>query len=88
MKLYIAKQTVTKIAEFNIEVLPYPPYFPDSISPIDYHLSKHLDAFLMGKNFNKEKSVKNAFKKFIDARSPDFFWKDIDALGSPWQKRR
>jgi [histone H3]-lysine36 N-dimethyltransferase SETMAR len=82
---HIVKQTVKKIAELNIEVLPHPPYSPD-ISPTDYHLFKHLEAFLAGKNFNEEGSVKNAFKEFIDSRSPDFFKKGIYAHKSRWQK--
>jgi len=82
---HIAKQTVKKIAELNIEVLPHPPYSPD-ISPTDYHLFKHLDAFLTGKVFDDKGSVKNAFEEFINSRSPDFFKKGINALESRWQK--
>ncbi|EZA58510.1 Histone-lysine N-methyltransferase SETMAR, partial [Ooceraea biroi] len=82
---HVAKKTIKKLSELNIEVLPHPPYSPD-ISPTDYHLFKHLDGFLTGKVFQEEKRVKDAFHEFIGSRSSDFFKHGIDTLVSRWNK--
>lgn len=44
----IARQTITNIAESNMEVFHHPSYSPD-ISPIDYHLFMRLDVFIITK---------------------------------------
>ncbi|RLU17526.1 hypothetical protein DMN91_009761 [Ooceraea biroi] len=84
-KPHVAKKTIKKLSELNIEVLPHPPYSPD-ISPTDYHLFKHLDGFLTGKVFQEEKRVKDAFHEFIGSCSSDFFKHGIDTLVSRWNK--
>ena len=45
--------TIRKLNELSVEVLPHPPYSPD-LSTTDYHLFKHFDNFLTGRTFTNQ----------------------------------
>jgi histone-lysine N-methyltransferase SETMAR len=46
------------------------PYSSD-LTPTDYHFFKHLDNFLREKVFNNQDAAENAFREFIDTRTPE-----------------
>lgn len=82
---HTGQQTVAKLEELGLECLRHPPYSPD-LAPTDYHFFRNLDNFLIGKKFNSDEAVQNAFKDFVDSRSRNFFSKGINELPIKWQK--
>ena len=62
--------------DLGYEGLPHPPYSPE-LSPIDYHLFKHLDNFLQGKCFHSQQEEEKAFQEFIESWSMDFYATEI-----------
>lgn len=63
--------------DLGYEGLPHPPYSPE-LSPIDYHLFKHLDNFLQGKCFHSQQEEEKAFQEFIESWSMDFYTREIN----------
>lgn len=82
---HCAKMTLHKINELGYEIVDHPPYSPD-ISPTDYHLFKHLELFLRGRQFKNEDEVKIAFTDFLGRQTKDFYQKGIYSLTDRWQK--
>ena len=82
---HVAQTTLQKLNALGYETLPHPPYSPD-LSPTDYHFFKHLDNFLQEKVFNKRDAAENAFRDFIESRTPEFYATGINKLVSCWQK--
>ena len=74
----------SKVQWIGYEVLPHPPCSPDLL-PIDYHF-KHLDNFFQGKCFYNQQEAENAFHKFMESWSTDFYATRIKKLISHWQK--
>uniref|UniRef100_A0A5S6Q8A6 Mos1 transposase HTH domain-containing protein n=1 Tax=Trichuris muris TaxID=70415 RepID=A0A5S6Q8A6_TRIMR len=68
---HISKMTIQKLHHTGYETLPHPPYSSD-LSPTDYHIFKHLDHFLNGKQFKNHEEAKNSFEEFIASKTPDF----------------
>ena len=65
--------------------LPHLPYSPDFLST-NYHCFKYLDNFLQGKHFHNQQDAENAFQKFAESWSMDFYGTGINKLISCWQK--
>ena len=55
--LQVAQPKFQKLNELGNEVLPHLPYSPD-LSSTDYHFFKHLNNFLQGKHFHKQRMQK------------------------------
>lgn len=81
---HIAMPTLRKLQELKYETLPHPPYSPD-LSPTDFHLFRHLDNFLRGKNFRDRSETENAFREFIESLNKDFLETGIRMLLTRWQ---
>lgn len=81
---HVARITLLKLQELDLETLCHPPYSPD-LAPTDYHLFQALDHFLQGKIFNSQQAVETAFRDFITTRSPGFFAAGINKLPLRWQ---
>uniref|UniRef100_A0A5S6QGN5 Tc1-like transposase DDE domain-containing protein n=1 Tax=Trichuris muris TaxID=70415 RepID=A0A5S6QGN5_TRIMR len=82
---HVSKIVAQKLAELRYETLSHPPYSPD-LSPTDYHLFKHLELFLRGKTFPNGEAAKQAFRNFINSRSPHFYISGIQKLVSRWRR--
>lgn len=82
---HVSKMTVQKLHELKYEILPHPAYSPD-LSPTDYHLFKHMDAFLVDKRFRDHGSIQQDIAKFFESRSQEFYKVGINKLLSRWQK--
>uniref|UniRef100_A0A5S6QGD1 Histone-lysine N-methyltransferase SETMAR n=1 Tax=Trichuris muris TaxID=70415 RepID=A0A5S6QGD1_TRIMR len=82
---HISKMTVQKLYHTGYETLPHPPYSAD-LSPTDYHIFKHLEHFLQGKQFKNYEEAKTAFEEFIASKASDFYATGINTLVSRWQK--
>jgi histone-lysine N-methyltransferase SETMAR len=67
---HVAQSKLQKFNELGYETLPHPPYSPD-LSPTDYHFCKHFDKFLWEKVFNSQDAAENAFREFINSRTPE-----------------
>ena len=78
-------QCFKSLNELGHKVLPNLPYSPDLL-PTDYHFFKHLDNILQGKRFHNQQEAENAFQKFIEFRSTDFYVTGINKHISHWQK--
>ena len=66
-------------------MLIHPPYSPD-LSPEDYHFFKHLNNFMQGKCFHNQQEAEDAFQKFTESWSMDFYTIGMSNLISHWQK--
>ena len=55
--LQVAQPKFQKLNELGNKVLPHLPYSPD-LSSTDYHFFKHLNNFLQGKHFHKQRMQK------------------------------
>ena len=61
---------------------------PD-LSPTDFHFLKHLEQFLLAKQYENEDrkwSLKNSISEFIDSKDQNFFKTGIYELKSRWEK--
>ena len=68
---HVPQPMLQKLNELGHELLPHLLYWPD-LSPTDYHF-KHLDNFFQEKCFHDQQNAENAFQKFIEAQSTDFY---------------
>ena len=59
------------------EALPDPSYSPD-LSPMDYHFLKPQDNFFLGKPFHNQQEAENAFQRFAESQSMDFYTTGIN----------
>ncbi|KAB0338287.1 hypothetical protein FD755_025290 [Muntiacus reevesi] len=84
-QLHSTQPMLHKLNEFGCEVSPHLPYSPD-LSPTNYHFFKHLDNLLQGKCFHNHQETENAFQKFSESQSTDFYATGINKLISHWQK--
>ena len=66
-------------------MLIHPPYSPD-LSPEDYHFFKHLNNFVQGKCFHNQQEAEDAFQKFTESWTMDFYTIGMSNLISHWQK--
>ena len=66
-------------------MLIQPPYSPD-LSPEDYQFFKHLNNFLQRKCFHNQQEAENAFQRFTESWSMDFYIIGMSNLFSHWQK--
>ena len=82
---HVSRLTAQKLHDLKYEVLPHPAYSPD-LSPSDYYMFKHMDAFLANKMFRNQGDVQNAIFQFFESRNPDFYENGIYALPTRWQK--
>jgi [histone H3]-lysine36 N-dimethyltransferase SETMAR len=84
-KPHTARITALKLAELKLEVLPHPAYSPD-LAPTDFHFFRNLNNFLLGKKFDSQEGVENAFRCFVDSCSPSFYNSGFEQLPLKWQK--
>ncbi|WKY11423.1 hypothetical protein Q1695_003188 [Nippostrongylus brasiliensis] len=82
---HVARRTLQKLQELDVELLIHPPYSPD-LAPTDYHIFQSLDLFLRDKQFNSQEDVENAFRDFIASRPPGFYMSGMNKLPLRWQK--
>uniref|UniRef100_A0A0K0EMP4 Histone-lysine N-methyltransferase SETMAR n=1 Tax=Strongyloides stercoralis TaxID=6248 RepID=A0A0K0EMP4_STRER len=69
---HTSQTTVKKLIKLRYEALPHSPYSPD-LSSTDYHIFKHMDAFIKEKKFSKLKYLKSNVTKFFDSKKPSFY---------------
>ena len=79
-----SQTTIRKLHDLGYETLPHPPYSPD-LSPTDFHLFKHFDAFLKDKIFGNQTDAENAFSEFIESKPLEFFRDGMSRLVGRWQ---
>ena len=82
---HVARMTLQKLTDLGYETLPHPPYSPD-LSPTDYHLFKHLAAFLSNKTFRSNAEVESFFKDFLASKPKDIYQRGINDLVDRWQR--
>ena len=77
--------TRQKLAAFEWDVVPHPPYSPD-LSPSDYHLFRSLQHSLDGQNFQSLEDIKNHLLQFFENKDRTFWEKGIFSLPDRWSK--
>ncbi|RCN39272.1 transposase [Ancylostoma caninum] len=82
---YTSLKSTVKLHQYRFEVLPHPPQSPDLL-PSNYHVFRHLNCELAGKNFYTEAEVERAFLSFIASRKPEFFSDGLTELALRWRK--
>ena len=75
-RLHTAKKTLELIENFGWEVVPHPPYSPDS-APSGYHLFGLLKNHLRGTKFSDDEAVKEINCKWLKSQPRDFYAKGI-----------
>jgi histone-lysine N-methyltransferase SETMAR len=80
---HTARITQQKIRDLGWEVLPHPPYSPDT-APSDYHLFRSLEHFLSGKTFRNIDEIKTAISDFFASKQPSFYKQGIENLVQRW----
>ena len=78
---HIAQPALQKWSESGYAFLPYSP----DLLPTDYYFFKHFDNFLQGKGFHNQQEAENAFQKFVESWSTDFYAAGINKLIFHWQ---
>ena len=69
---HVAKMTLAKVAELNLEIMLHPPYSPD-LSPTDFHLFLSLVDHIKNRTFNIEDDLKTELHNFFQSRTKDFY---------------
>ncbi|KIH51038.1 transposase [Ancylostoma duodenale] len=82
---YTSLKSTLKLHQYRFEVLPHPPQSPDLL-PSNYHVFRHLNCDLAGKDFYTEAEVERAFLSFIASRKPEFFSDGLAELALRWRK--
>ncbi|RCN39269.1 hypothetical protein ANCCAN_14797 [Ancylostoma caninum] len=82
---YTSLKSTVRLHQYRFEVLPHPPQSPDLL-PSNYHVFRHLNCDLAGKNFYTEAEVERAFLSFIASRKPEFFSDGLTELALRWRK--
>ncbi|RCN38109.1 transposase [Ancylostoma caninum] len=82
---YTSLKSTVRLHQYRFEVLPHPPQSPDLL-PSNYHVFRHLNCDLAGKNFYTEAEVERAFLSFIASRKPEFFSDGLAELALRWRK--
>ena len=76
---HVCKMTLEKIKELGYETLVHPQYSPD-LAQTDYHLFKHMAAFLSNKKFEKDDQLKKELDEFFNSNSQEFYATGIQKL--------
>lgn len=74
-----------KLAKFEWDVLPHPPYSPD-LAPSDYHLFRSLQNSLDGETFQSIEDIKNHLARFFESKDKTFWERGIFSLADRWSK--
>lgn len=82
---HVAATVKAKLANFDWEILPHPPYSPD-LAPSDYHLFRSLQNFLNGRDYNNDEEIEADLKVFFNSKLQSFYVKGIAKLPDRWQK--
>jgi histone-lysine N-methyltransferase SETMAR len=82
---HTSRQTNTKLATLNWDVLPHAPYSPDK-APSDYHLFRSLKSWLKGRNFNTVDEARVGVQEFFDSKDQHFYGRGIDNLVDRWEQ--
>ncbi|EYC14813.1 hypothetical protein Y032_0039g20 [Ancylostoma ceylanicum] len=82
---YTSLKSTLKLHQYRFEVLPHPPQSPDLL-PSNYHVFRHLNCDLAGRNFYYEAEVERAFLSFVASRKREFFTDGLTELALRWRK--
>ena len=74
-----------KLAAFDWDVIPHPPYSPD-LAPSDYHLFRSLQHSLDGQSFQSLEDVKNHLHQYFESKDRIFWEEGIFNLPDGWSK--
>ena len=64
---HIAKLVKEKLETFGWNIIPHPPYSPDT-APTDFHLFRSMQKFLDGKEFENDEEVKSVIFTFFASK--------------------
>ena len=78
-------KTRKKLLEFNWDVLPHLPYFPD-LAPSDFPLFRSLQKFLDGENFSGREDIKPILLQYFAQKGQTIFEQGILNLPKKWEK--
>uniref|UniRef100_A0A0K0EG06 HTH_48 domain-containing protein n=1 Tax=Strongyloides stercoralis TaxID=6248 RepID=A0A0K0EG06_STRER len=82
---HISQTTVKKLIALGYETLPHFPYLPD-LSLTDYHIFKHMDAFMKGKKFSNLEDLKSNVMEFLLLKDLVFYENRMEKLLTRWQQ--
>ena len=80
---HIAKLVKEKLETFGWNIIPHPPYSPDT-APTDFHLFRSMRHFLNAKEFENDEEVKSAIFTFFASKPQSFFQNAISARVKRW----
>ncbi|WKY06424.1 hypothetical protein Q1695_006537 [Nippostrongylus brasiliensis] len=76
---HVARATRQKIQDLGWEVLPHPPYSPDT-APSDYHLFRALKQHLRDTEFDSLQQLEMKVTQFFCSQPPEFWRRGIESL--------
>ena len=82
---HVAQVVKTYLETLKWEVLPHPPYTPDT-APSDYHLFRFMAHGLADQHSRSFEEAKNYIESWIGSKDVDFFWRRIRKLLERWEK--
>ncbi len=82
---HISGETMTKINQWGLKVLPHPPNSPD-MAPCDYGFFPKLKAQLCGRRFDTIQEVQDECRKILRSWDKEFFNDTMHDLVARWQK--
>lgn len=83
-RFHVAQIVKDKLAKYECQVLPHPPYSPDA-APSDYFLFRSLKRSLNGRKFRNRQSMLDFLEEYFTSKSPEFYRKGIFKLPEIWQ---
>lgn len=75
----VSRTAIQKLNMLLYEILSHAPYSPD-LSPTDYHFFKHLNRFLVQKQFKYKETIKIVFQEFFQSKNLDFYKTGLNML--------
>lgn len=82
---HVASQVKMYLEKLRWEILPHPPYSPDT-APSDYHLFRSMTQALADQNFSSFEEVENWVASWIASKDEEFFKSGIRMLPEKWAR--
>ena len=84
-KPHVAAQSLKKLNELGLTILPHPPYSPD-LAPSDFYLFSPMKSVLQGHTYCNEKDVMKVIEDWFREKPESFFADGIKKLPERWRR--
>jgi histone-lysine N-methyltransferase SETMAR len=74
---HTSKVAIAAVTDCGFEILPYPPYYPNSASS-DFYLFLKLKTKLRGRRFGSNESVAETVNEFFEDQNREFYFEGLN----------